>query len=348
MASRAEFLAGFGIGDAHGDAGQRMADRAGHPVAVIGVRGVHVGFGHAVAFEHGVTGARGPFAMGVGEQRRGAGNEQPHVLGGFAGQRRALQQPGVECRHAHQHGGARHQLDDQVGIELRQEDHRGAREQRDVAGHEQAVGVIDRQRVDQHVLVGEAPVIDQARANSTQDCRASASRPWNGRWCPRCRGSRRGRRRRGRWSRTPGCAVAAASVSDPLPSAPSVMTLAPTLAAMAPMPSAFDGIAHHQRRFGVGDEIFQFVQRVGGVERQIDRAGAHRGEIQHEARHRFFGLRGDAVARLDAARHQHIRHLPGLGHQVAIADALAVDRFDREPCRDRRGRRTGAKTGWRS
>ena len=157
-----ELLAGFGIGDAHGDAGQGMADRAGHALAVIGVGGVHVGFGHAVALEHGVAGARGPFAMGIGEQRRGARNEQPHVLGGFLRQRRALQQPRVEGRHAHQHGRARHQLDDQFGIEFRQEDHRGAGEQRDVARHEQAVGVIDRQRVDQHVLVGEAPVVDQA------------------------------------------------------------------------------------------------------------------------------------------------------------------------------------------
>ena len=36
-------------------------------------------------------------------------------------------------------------------------------------------------------------------------------------------------------------APAAASVSDPLPSAPSVSTWAFTLAAMAPMPSAFEG-----------------------------------------------------------------------------------------------------------
>ncbi len=36
-------------------------------------------------------------------------------------------------------------------------------------------------------------------------------------------------------------AVAAASVSDPLPSASSVSTLAPTFAAIAPMPSALEG-----------------------------------------------------------------------------------------------------------
>ena len=90
------------------------------------------------------------------------------------------------------------------------------------------------------------------------------------------------------------------------------------------------GVAHHQRRLGVADEVFQFVQRVGGVERQIDRAGANRGEIEHQRRHRFLGLRCNAVAGLDASGHQHIRHLSGAGHQIAIADALPVGRLDRE------------------
>ena len=36
------------------------------------------------------------------------------------------------------------------GVEFRQEDHRGAGEQHDVGRHEQAVGVEDRQRMQQH------------------------------------------------------------------------------------------------------------------------------------------------------------------------------------------------------
>ena len=91
------------------------------------------------------------------------------------------------------------------------------------------------------------------------------------------------------------------------------------------------GIAHHQRRFGVGQEIFEFVQRIGRVQRQIDRTGPHRGEVQHEPGNGFFGLCGDAVAGLDTARHQHVRHPAGAGDQVAIADALSVDGLDREP-----------------
>ena len=72
--------AGLRVGDAHLDAGQREADRAGDALAVVGVRGVHAGLGHAVALEDGVAGARLPFAMRLGEQRRRAGDEQAHVL----------------------------------------------------------------------------------------------------------------------------------------------------------------------------------------------------------------------------------------------------------------------------
>ena len=72
-----------------------------------------------------------------------------------------MKKPRVEGRHAHQHRGARHELDDLVGIELVQKDHRCTREQRHIAGHEQAMRVIDRQCVNQDVLLGKAPDIDQ-------------------------------------------------------------------------------------------------------------------------------------------------------------------------------------------
>ena len=197
------------------------------------------------------------------------------------------------------------------GIEFRQEDHRGAGEQRDVARHEQAVGVIDRQRVDQHVLVGEAPVVDQRQRIRREIIVRQHRALGTARWCRRCRGSRRDRRWRARRSTNSGFALAAASVSDPLPSAPERLDPGADLGRDRADACGLRGIAHHQRRLGVGDEIFEFVERIGGVERQIDRAGAHRREIEHEARHRFFGLRGDAVAGLDAAIDQHIRHLPG-------------------------------------
>jgi hypothetical protein len=90
-------------------------------------------------------------------------------------------------------------------------------------------------------------------------------------------------------------------------------------------------IAHHQRRLGVGDEVVQLVQRIRGVERQVDRARADGGEIEHEPLDRFLGLRRHAVARLDAALDQHIGGLARPRDQIAIADAFADMGFDRKP-----------------
>ena len=150
-----------GIADAGGHARQGHAHGARDPVAVIGVRGVHVGFGHAVAFENGVTGARPPFPMGFGQQGRRARDEQAHMLRGLRRQVRALQQTGVEGRHAHHGGGARHQAHDGVRVELGQEQHGSARQHEGVGGHEKPVGMIDRQGVDEHVGRAETPEIHQ-------------------------------------------------------------------------------------------------------------------------------------------------------------------------------------------
>ena len=152
MRLAAKHPAGFGVGDARGDAGQGIADGAGHALAVIGVGGVHVGLGHAVALENGMAGAcnhsRCVSASSGAEPETNSRMclSSPCVSAGM------MQQPHIEGRHAHQHGRTRHQCDDQVGIEFRQEDHRGAREQGDVARDEQAVGVEDRQRMDQDVV----------------------------------------------------------------------------------------------------------------------------------------------------------------------------------------------------
>ena len=63
----------------------------------------------------------------------------------------ACQQARVEGRHAHHHRRLGQEPDDFVGVEARQEDERGAGHQRHVGRHEQAVGVEDRQRVQQPV-----------------------------------------------------------------------------------------------------------------------------------------------------------------------------------------------------
>ena len=99
--------------------------------------------------------------VGLGEQRRRAADEQAHVRGRLARQAGMVEQAGVEGRHAHQRSRARQRRDHRVGVEARLEDHRRAGEQRDIGGDEQAMGMEDGQRVDQHVVGGEAPELDE-------------------------------------------------------------------------------------------------------------------------------------------------------------------------------------------
>ena len=160
-AALGENLAALRLGDPQADAGQGKADRAGEPGAVIGVRRDHVGLGHAVAFEDRVIRPLAPGLVRLGEQRRGAADEQAHVPGRLGAQAGMFEQAGVEGRHAHQRGRARHRGHDSVGVEFRLEDHGRAGQQRDIGRHEQAMRVIDGQGVDQHVVGGEAPEADQ-------------------------------------------------------------------------------------------------------------------------------------------------------------------------------------------
>ncbi len=163
--------AGFGIGDADLDPRQRQTHRSGNTRAVIGIRRVHVGFGHAVAFEDGVAGARLPVAMGLAQKRRRTRDEQAHVLRRLPRQARIGQQPGIESRHAHHHCRLRHQPEHLVHLRPGQEQHGGARHQHRVGRHEQSMGVIDRKRMQQHVAIRELPEPRQGRGHSTPDSR---------------------------------------------------------------------------------------------------------------------------------------------------------------------------------
>ena len=80
------------------------------------------------------------------------------------------------------------------------------------------------------------------------------------------------------------------------------------------------GPAERQRRAGVGEEIFEFGQRIGGVQRQQRGPGAKTGERQHDGVGRFVDLRGDAVARLDAEIDQRLRGPARPREQFAIAE----------------------------
>src|SRR5690606_1633093 len=62
--ARRRLAAGGGIGDAQSDARQRVADRAGPALAVVGVGGVHPRLGHAVALQDRRPGPPRPFVVG--------------------------------------------------------------------------------------------------------------------------------------------------------------------------------------------------------------------------------------------------------------------------------------------
>ena len=174
---RRQFLAGVRIGDAGRHAGQRQADGARHPVPVIRVGGVHVGLGHAVALKDGMTGAGAPLAVGLGQQRSRARHEQPHAGCRLFAEAGMLKQAHVEGGNAHQGRGTGHQPENLVGVELRQEDHRRRREAGDSSHHEQPVGVVDRQGMDQHVIGREAPHVLQGQGIGDEIVVSTMKRP---------------------------------------------------------------------------------------------------------------------------------------------------------------------------
>ena len=213
-----------------------------------------------------------------------------------------VEQAGVEGRHAHQRRRARQGGDDRVGVEARLKDHRRAGDQRDIDGDEQAVGMEDRQRVDEDVVGAEAPqlgqrprvggeiVVGQHRAlrapggargvedggeivGAARDRRRFVRRGGDLVRRSRRRASSRGCRppRARAWRRARASDVERLRAAD------------------------------RQRRRGVGEKIFELGERIGGVERQQRRPRLEAGERQRDAIRRFVDLRRDAVARLDAA-----------------------------------------------
>ena len=288
------------VGDADFAAGQRHAHRAGTPLAVVGVGGVHVGLGHPVALENRVAGACAELAVGLAEQRRGAGDEQPHAGGRLAIEALGFQQAGVEGRHAHQHAGARHQIQNLLGIELRQEGHRGAHRQHDVAGHEQAVGVEDWQGVDQMVITGEAPGLGQRLTVGGQigvgQHRALAA--------PGGAGGIEdgGEIIGGAWLDFTACAALAGLLHQGavLLGAQTLDTRHITFLAQCACRLQHLGLADVQVRPGVAQEVADLLAGVGGIQRQIDRADLQAGQIQDDGLAALVDLHRDAVARCHA------------------------------------------------
>ena len=74
-----------------------------------------------------------------------------------------IEEPRVEGWHAHQRRRPRHRRNHRVRVEAVVEDHRRARQKRDVDRHEEPVGVENGQGVDEPVGGGEPPAFDEGQ-----------------------------------------------------------------------------------------------------------------------------------------------------------------------------------------
>ncbi len=99
--------------------------------------------------------------MGFLQQGRAARNEQAHMGHQILGESGLVQQSGIESRYPHHRGRARQKRDHLIGLEAGQENHRCPGQEANVGRYEQAMGVKDRQGMQQHILPRELPVIGQ-------------------------------------------------------------------------------------------------------------------------------------------------------------------------------------------
>ncbi len=74
-----------------------------------------------------------------------------------------IEEPRVEGRHTHQRRRPRHRRNHRVRVEAVVEDHRRARQKRDIDRHEEPVGVENGQGVDEPVGGGEPPAFDEGQ-----------------------------------------------------------------------------------------------------------------------------------------------------------------------------------------
>ncbi len=273
-----------------------------------------------------MAGAGLEFAMGIGQQRRRARDEQPHMRRDLAGQPGMVYEAGIERRHAHHRGRLRQQRQHLVGIELRQKDHRAAGQQHDVGCDEQAVGMKDRQGMQQHVIGREVPVVDQHLGIRGEVAVAQhrALRPPGRAGSVEDRGEVFGAPRHiGELRRQPGRLGRQAAVAL-LPQRAADAGAQPRhqrrhrLAVLRP--------ADNQPRFGIADEVLDLGQRIGGVERQEHRAGPQTGEVEDQGFRRFVDLHRHPVAGHDAELDQQTRETCRQSQHLAIGDDRAVAR----------------------
>ena len=108
---------------------------------------------------------------------------------------------------------------------------------------------------------------------------------------------------------------------------PATMRLAGDLSDPVDVPAR----THDERRLGIADEVLHLAALVGGVERQVDQAGAQHRQVQHQGLDRLLGLHGDSRARGQVERREQVRDPRGASLEIApgVDEGLAVGAFDR-------------------
>ena len=247
-----------------------------------------------------MAGALLPRGEGVDEQRRRAGDEEPHVRRRLAREAALGQHAHVERGHAHEDRGARHRGDRRLGIELVEPDHGAAVDERAMHADEQAMRVIDGQRVDEYVtaLLGRspAPVVPEHQRVREQvavreHCALAAPRGAAGvedagQVVPGAPG--------GRVHIT---AVRGALQQAAVPVLPQREDMARArLEGDLGDPAEIAGRADDDGGLGIADEVLDLGLLVGGIERQKDETGTQRRQVQQQGFNGLFDLYRNAAA----------------------------------------------------
>ncbi|OQC06313.1 MAG: hypothetical protein BWX79_02115 [Alphaproteobacteria bacterium ADurb.Bin100] len=280
-----------------------------------GVRRQHDRLAHAVTFQDGVAGALLPFGEGLDQQRRRARNEQAHPLCGFSREGRLGQHAHIQRGYAHEHGGLAHAGDDGPGVEPVQPYHLAAIEQRRMNGHEQAMHVEDRQRVDEHVAPAvrpsgsrPAPVVLQhhgvgphvaVRQHRAFAAPGGTTGVEDGSQVVVVLDSR-------------GVAIVAAGRALQQGAGAIVAQGEHVFRARSEGdladPAKIFRAANHHGGLGIADEILDFGALVSRVQRQEHIACAQRGEVQQHGFDRFFDLHRHPAALGQLQRGEQVGH----------------------------------------
>ena len=310
------------VGHAHRYAGQGLPGGAAAALALVGVGGDHAGFGHAVALKYGVAAAAAEFVEGVEQQWRRSGDEQSHAAADVPVEPWLGEQPRVERGHAHHGGGARHIPDQRLGVEPAVQQDARAGEQDGVHGDKKPVHMEDRQRVDEHVVRGEAPEFAQhlrIRGEIAVGHHCALGPPGGPGGVDDHRQIALGALAVGESGRRAGHGIAEAA---PARIVEGEQVLDAMGAGEVAEQSGRFRAAHHHARFGVAEEVAEFALLVSGIERQIAQPRAQRAQVQEQGLGRLVDLRRYPIAGLQAQPGEKGGEARRLALEVGVAERL--------------------------